>query len=37
MARWPINAHPIIVMAAIEIGLDRILIGVVGLIAIGLE
>jgi hypothetical protein len=27
MARWPINAHPIIVIAAIAIGLDRISIG----------
>ncbi len=29
MARWPINAHPIIVMAAIAISLDCILIGIV--------
>ena len=37
MARWPINAHPIIVMVAIVIGLDCILIGIVHLIAIGLD
>ncbi len=37
MARWPINAHPIIVMAAIAIGLDCISIGIVGLIVIGLD
>jgi hypothetical protein len=37
MARWPINAHPIIVMAVIAIGLDRISIGIVGLIAISLD
>jgi hypothetical protein len=35
MARWPINAHPIVVMVAIVIGLDCILIGIIGLIAIG--
>jgi hypothetical protein len=35
MVRWPINAHPIIVMAAIAIGLNRILIGIDNLIAIG--
>jgi hypothetical protein len=35
MARWPINAHPIIVMAAIAIGLDCILIDIVSLIRIG--
>jgi hypothetical protein len=34
MARWPTNAHPIIVMAAIAISLYRILIGIVGSIAI---
>ncbi len=28
MARWTINAHPIIVMAAIVIGSDHILIGI---------
>jgi hypothetical protein len=33
MARWPINTHPIIVMVAIAIGLDCILIGIVGSIA----
>jgi hypothetical protein len=27
MARWPINAHPIIMMMAIAIGLDHISIG----------
>ncbi len=37
MARWPINTHPIIVMAAIAIGLDRISIGIAGLIVIGLD
>jgi hypothetical protein len=31
------NAHPIIVMAAIAIGLDCISIGIVGSIAIGLD
>jgi hypothetical protein len=35
MARWHINEHPIIVMVAIVIGLDRISIGIIGLIAIG--
>ncbi len=28
MARWSINAHPIIVMVAIAISLDHILIGI---------
>jgi hypothetical protein len=37
MARWPIITHPIIVMAAIAIGLDSVLIGIVFLIAIGLD
>ncbi len=37
MARWHINAHPIIVMAAIAIGLDCISIGIVVLIVIGLD
>ncbi len=36
MASWFINVHPIIVMAAIAIGLDCILIGIIGSIAIGL-
>jgi hypothetical protein len=35
MAKWPINTHPNIVMAAIAVGLDHISIGIVGLIAIG--
>jgi hypothetical protein len=34
MARWPLNAHPIIVMAAIAIGSDHVSIGIVCLIAI---
>ncbi len=37
MARWPVNAHPIIVMTVIAIGLDSISIGIVGSIAIGLD
>jgi hypothetical protein len=37
MAWWPINAHPIILMAAIAIGLNHISIGIIGLIAIGLD
>ncbi len=37
MVRGPINAHPIIVMAAIAISLDCILIGIVSLITIGLD
>ncbi len=37
MERWPMNAHPIIMMVAIAIGLDRISIGIVGLIAINLD
>jgi hypothetical protein len=37
MARWPRKTYPIIVRAAIVIGLDCILIGIVHLIAIGLD
>jgi hypothetical protein len=37
MARWPIYTHPIIVMMAIAIGLDRISISTVGLIAISYD
>ncbi len=37
MVRWPINAHPIIVMAAIAISLDYISIGIDSLITIGLD
>jgi hypothetical protein len=35
MARWPMNAQQIIVMAAIATGSDCILIGIVTLIVIG--
>jgi hypothetical protein len=37
MTRWPINAHPIIVMVAIAIGLDCISIGITDVIVINLD
>jgi hypothetical protein len=37
MTRWPNNAHEIIVMAANATGLEHILIGIAGSIAIGLD